>query len=303
MQGTHKRGKSAAHSEYPSGIEIEDEQSKNRVAGRMSPPPARGILKKNLGFQVVESRTSPPKDLSNVSRLPSFSISGINEVSTFSVESVERLISTLPDLESTPRFLNSKPSPRHSPKAENTQKPSGALLLDESFIQDVGKVIESIKTARTQAATSKIQTRKGRLREALAILEAMNVSSKEKDQSLVVLGTDLDSGSETERRAQNTNRVAMKAAIRVLVTDPRQLGDLLDAIDTCGTPRVCLLMRRNRVEGLYRQGVGSWRKLYGGKEAPASVDPSQVTGCFELRDTALSPVPPKQLWKADAFTL
>ena len=297
---SHRRGKSAANGDLRSELEVEEERVRSRQGTRGSPPPTRGILKKTAAFEKLESRTSQPKDSSsNVSRLPSFSISGINEVSTFSVESVERLISTLPDLESTPRFLSSKPSPR-SPKPSEAP---ASLLVDDSLIQEVDRVIQTIKSARFQAASMRIQAKQARLKEALAILEAANIQGKEKDQSLVVLGTDLESGSETERKALGNNRAAMKAAVRALVTDPRQLDDLLEVIDTSGTPRLSLLMRRNRVEGLYRQGPGGWRKLYGAKEAPTTVDPAQVTGCFELREAALAPVSQKQLWKADAFTL
>jgi len=297
MQGlAPRRGKSAAHGDLRSELEAEEERGRSRQGARTSPPPTRGILKKTGAFEKVESRTSPTKDSSsNVSRLPSFSMSGINEVSTFSVESVERLISTLPDLESTPRFLSSKPSPR-------SPKPS-VVIVDDLLIQDVSRVIQSIKTARSQAAATRLQAKLGTLKQAFSILENWTLQEKEKDQSLVVLGTDIESGSETERKGLSNNRAVMKAAVRALVPDARQVDDLLEVIDSSGTPRLSLLMRRNRVEGLYRQGPGGWRKLYGGKEAPPTVDPALVTGCFELREAALAPVSQKQLWKADAFTL
>lgn len=296
MQGlAPKRGKSATHRDMRSEVEAEEERSRNRQGARTSPPPTRGILKRTAVFEKVESRTSPAKDSSsNVSRLPSFSISGINEVSTFSVESVERLISTLPDLESTPRFLSSKPSPR---------SPKPSVIVDDSLIQDVSRVIQSIKAERSQATASRLQAKQDKLKQAFSILETLDLQGKEKDQSLVVLGTDLESGSETERKGLGNNRAVMKAAVRALVPDPRQVDDLLGVIESNGTPRLSLLVRRNRVEGLYRQGPGGWRKLYGGKEAPMTVDPALVTGCFQLREAALAPVSQKQLWKADAFTL
>ena len=234
----------------------------SRLPAHNSPPPIHGILKKKSTFDSKRPQSKTRETSPNVSRLPSFSISGINEVSMVSVESVERIISTLPDVEATPKFVNppakTSPRTRYSPDCDeevktDDQRPSHRLLVDDQLVASVRSAIASIKTDLQRTKAAHAAARRAVFAETVRLMATTKPPGSEKDQSLVVLGSDEDSGSETERVNLTNNRAAIGLAVQTYASDPQQMKDLMEVIETTGTPRLSLLMRKNKVEGLYKR--------------------------------------------------
>jgi len=153
--------------------------------------------------------------------------------------------------------------------------------------------MKTIQAEREALRVKQLENRHRRLVEVLTQLEAKATPKADLE----------DGGSETEHSSCTNNRLAMKLAVRQYVTDLQQREELLHLIDTSGTPRLSILMRRQKVEGLYRQSPAGLVKVYGGAQAPETVHPGMVRKCFEFKAETLAPVPQKQLWKADAFSL
>ena len=154
--------------------------------------------------------------------------------------------------------------------------------------------MHSIQREREEFRVKQIESRRRKLDQVLLELESKTITKG---------GEVVDDGSETEHGSYANNRLAMKLAVRQYVTDVQQREELLHLIDTSGTPRLSFLMRKQRVEGLYRQGPSGFVKVYGAADAPDTVQPGMVRKCFELKAETLAQVSQKQLWKADAFSL
>ena len=171
--------------------------------------------------------------------------------------------------------------------------------IGQRLLAAMGKAMETVKVDLKQQEEERMEARRQRVAAAMQALGSMKMPGKEQDQSLVVMQ---DSGSETERGTVTSNRPSLRVAIQTLAA-PQYQSDLLSLVEATGTPRLSLLMHGQEVTGLYSQIQGGWKKIYGGKEAPTAVESSQVTECYEVKDTALTPISKKCLWRADVFRL
>lgn len=170
---------------------------------------------------------------------------------------------------------------------------SSPTLADATLAEELEEAMKTIQAEREAMRVKQLENRHRRLVEVLTQLEAKMTPKA---------GIE-DGGSETEHSSYTNNRLAMKLAVRQYVTDLQQREELLHLIDTSGTPRLSILMRRQKVEGLYRQSPAGLVKVYGSAQAPETVQPGMVRKCFEFKAETLAQVPQKQLWKADAFSL
>lgn len=179
---------------------------------------------------------------------------------------------------------------------ESMTCPSGP---DKQLLAAVGKAMETVREDLERQERERMEARRERMAAAMQVLATMKMPGKQEDQSLVVLE---DSGSETERGVVSSNRPSLRLAIQTYAA-PQHQSDLFALVEANGTPRLSLLMREKEVTGLYTQTKGGWKKLYGGKEAPQAVELTQVSECFEVHNTSLTPISKKCLWRADVFTL
>lgn len=163
----------------------------------------------------------------------------------------------------------------------------------------IGNAMQTVREDLEKQERERMEARRQRMAAAMQVLATMKMPGKDEDQSLVVLE---DSGSETERAEVSSNRPSLRLAIQTYAPSQHQ-SDLLALVEANGTPRLSLLMREKEVTGLYTHTQGGWKKLYGGKEAPAAVEPTQVSECYEVHNRDLTPISKKCLWRADVFTL
>ena len=173
------------------------------------------------------------------------------------------------------------------------------ISQDKLLLVAVGKAMETVREDLERQERERMEARKERMAAAMQALATMKMPGKDEDQSLVVLE---DSGSETERGEVSSNRPSLRLAIQTYAPSQHQ-SDLLALVEANGTPRLSLLMQEKEVTGLYTQTQGGWKKLYGGKEAPAAVEPMQVSECYQVHNRDLAPISKKCLWRADVFTL
>jgi len=189
------------------------------------------------------------------------------------------------------RARNSQSPPRPVPSLR--EKPNSPIPTDTSLTEKLEEAMKTIQAEREALRVKQLENRHRRLVEVLAQLEDKTVLTAKLE----------DGGSETEHGSYANNRLAMKLAVRQYVTDIQQREELLHLIDTSGTPRLSILMHRQKVEGLYRQSPSGFVKVYGSAQAPETVKPGMVKKCFEFKAETLAQVSQKQMWKADAFSL